>query len=140
MAEDKEVMDKLIPSHIVFGDRKYAYTGEKAMTAKVGETVMFYHSQANRQSYPHLIGGHGDYVWERGNLADAPAQNLETWVIAGGSTGAAMYTFHQPGVYVYLNHNLIESVNLGALAHVKVDGKWDNNLMEQLVAPRAYKE
>ena len=110
------------------------------MTAKMGETVMFYHSQANRQSYPHLIGGHGDYVWERGNLADAPAQNLETWVIAGGSTGAAMYTFHQPSVYVYLNHNLIESVNLGALAHVKVDGKWDNNLMEQLVAPRAYKE
>ena len=51
-----------------------------------------------------------------------------------------MYTFRQPGVYVYLNHNLIESVNLGALAHVKVDGKWDNNLMEQLVAPRAYKE
>ena len=46
---------------------------------------------------------------ERGNLADAPAQNLETWVIAGGSTGAAMYTFHQPGVYMYLNHNLIES-------------------------------
>lgn len=140
MAEDKEVMDKLIPSHIVFGDRKYAYTGEKAMTAKVGETVMFYHSQANRFSYPHLIGGHGDYVWERGNLADPPAQNLETWAIAAGSAGAAMYTFHQPGVYVYLNHNLIESVNLGALAHVKVDGKWDNNLMEQTVAPRAYKE
>ena len=131
---------KLIPSHIVFGDRKYAYTGEKAMTAKVGETIMIYHSQANRQSFPHLIGGHGDYVWERGNLADAPAQDLETWMIAGGSTGAAMYTFKQPGVYVYLNHNLIESVNLGALAHVKVDGKWDNGLMEQTVAPRAYKD
>ena len=140
MADDKEVMDKLIPSHVVFGDRKYAYTGEKAMTAKVGETIMIYHSQANRQSFPHLIGGHGDYVWERGNLADAPAQDLETWMIAGGSTGAAMYTFKQPGVYVYLNHNLIEAVNLGALAHVKVDGKWDNGLMEQTVAPRAYKD
>ena len=78
MADDKEVMDKLILSHIVFGDRKYAYTGEKAMTAKVGETIMIYHSQANRQSFPHLIGGHGDYVWERGNLVDVPAQDLET--------------------------------------------------------------
>ncbi|MDO4232671.1 MAG: copper-containing nitrite reductase [Lautropia sp.] len=140
MAEDKEVMDKLIPTHITFGDRKGAYTGENAMTAKVGETVMFYHSQANRQSYPHLIGGHGEYVWERGNLADAPAQDLETWVIAAGSAGAAMYTFKQPGVYVYLSHNLIEALNLGALAQVKVDGKWDNNIMEQTVAPRAFKE
>ncbi|RRD56576.1 nitrite reductase, copper-containing [Comamonadaceae bacterium OH2545_COT-014] len=140
MADDKEVMDKLIPTHVVFGDRKMAYTGEKAMTAKVGETVMFYHSQANRQSYPHLIGGHGEYVWERGNLADAPAHDLETWVIAGGSAGAAMYTFKQPGVYVYLNHNLIESVNLGALAQVKVDGKWNNDLMEQTVAPRDLKD
>lgn len=140
MADDKEVMDKLIPSHVVFGDRKGAYTGENAMTAKVGETVMIYHSQANRQSYPHLIGGHGDYVWERGNLADAPAQDLETWVIAAGSTGASMYTFKQPGVYVYLSHNLIEALNLGALAQIKVDGKWDNDLMEQTVAPRAFKE
>ena len=140
IADDKIVMDKLIPTHVVFGDRKGAYTGEKAMTAKVGETVMFYHSQANRQSYPHLIGGHGEYVWERGNLADKPAQDLETWVIAAGSAGAAMYTFKQPGVYVYLSHNLIEALNLGALAQVKVDGKWSNDLMEQVVAPRAFKE
>lgn len=139
MAEELEVMSKLIPTHVVFGDRKGAYTGENAMTAKVGETVMFYHSQANRQSFPHLIGGHGEYVWERGNLADAPAQDLETWMIAGGSAGAAMYTFKMPGVYVYLNHNLIEAVQLGALAQVKVDGKWDNNIMEQLVAPRDMK-
>lgn len=139
-AEDKLVMDSLIPSHVVFGDRKGAYTGENAMTAKVGETVMIYHSQANRQSYPHLIGGHGDYVWERGNLADRPAQDLETWVIAAGSTGAAMYKFHQPGVYVYLSHNLIEAINLGALAQIKVDGKWNNDFMEQVVAPRQIKE
>ena len=71
-------MDKLIPTHIVFGERKGAYTGENALTAKVGETVMIYHSQANRFSYPHLIGGHGEYVWECGNLADTPAQDLET--------------------------------------------------------------
>lgn len=140
MADDKEVMDKLIPTHVVFGERKGNYTGENAMTAKVGETVMIYHSQGNRQSYPHLIGGHGDYVWERGNLADAPAQDLESWVIAAGSTGAAMYTFKQPGVYVYLSHNLIEALNLGALAQIKVDGKWNNDLMEQTVPPRAFKQ
>lgn len=134
-ADDKQVMDGLIPSHITFGDRKGAYTGDNAMTAKVGESVLFIHSQANRYSYPHLIGGHGEYVWERGNLADPPMRDLETWSIAAGSAGAALYTFKQPGVYVYLNHNLIESINLGAFAQVKVDGVWDNDLMEQLKAP-----
>lgn len=136
-ADDKKVMDGLVPTHITFGDRKGAYTGENAMTAKVGETVMIYHSQANRYSYPHLIGGHGEYVWERGNLADTPVTDIETWSIAAGSAGAAMYTFKQPGTYVYLNHNLIEALNLGALAQIKVDGEWNNDLMEQVVAPRA---
>lgn len=139
-ADDKKVMDGLIPTHVVFGDRKGAYTGDNAPTSKVGETIMIYHSQANRQSFPHLIGGHGEYVWERGNLADPPAQDLESWVIAAGSAGAAMYTFKQPGTYVYLNHNLIEAVNLGALAQIKVDGKWDNDLMEQTLPPTKIKE
>lgn len=134
-ADDKKVMDGLIPTHITFGDRKGAYTGDNAMTAKVGETVMLIHSQANRYTYPHLIGGHGEYVWERGNFADPPMRDLETWSIAAGSAGAAIYTFKQPGVYVYLNHNLIEAINLGAVAQIKVDGVWDNDLMEQLKAP-----
>ncbi|AEP37243.1 copper-containing nitrite reductase [Taylorella asinigenitalis] len=134
-AEDVATMNTLIPTHIVFGERKHQYTGENAMTAKVGETVMIYHSQANRQSYPHLIGGHGEYVWERGNFNDAPVTDIETWMIAGGSAGAAMYKFKQPGTYTYLSHNLIEAVNFGALAHIKVDGVWDNDLMEQTLAP-----
>ena len=39
-------------------------------------------------------------------------------------------------MYVYLNHNLIEAVELGAAAHVKVEGtKWDHDLMTQPQAP-----
>ena len=64
-----------------------------------------------------------------------PATNLETWFVAGGSATAMMYTFKQPGLYVYLNHNLIEAILLGAAAHVKVKGDWDNNLMEQVMKP-----
>lgn len=136
--DDKEVMDKLIPTHIVFGESVGQLTGDNALKSKVGETIMIYHSQANRRSFPHLIGGHGEYVWERGNLADTPAEGLETWHITAGSAGAAMYTFKQPGTYTYLNHNLIESVNLGALAQIRVDGEWNNDLMEQVKAPTAY--
>ena len=130
-----QVMRTLTPSHVVLNGRVGALTGDGAMTATVGETVLFIHSQANRDSRPHLIGGHGDYVWEQGSFADPPAHGLQTWFIRGGSAGAAIYTFRQPGVYAYLTHNLIEAVGLGALAHVVVDGEWDDDLMTQVQAP-----
>tara|TARA_R110002072_G_scaffold43312_13_gene121647 strand:- start:3465 stop:4613 length:1149 start_codon:yes stop_codon:yes gene_type:complete len=133
-----EVMNKLIPSHVVFNGRVGALTGDNALTASQGEKVLFVHSQANRDSRPHLIGGHGDLVWERGKFNNPPARDLETWFIAGGSAGAALYEFLQPGVYAYVNHNLIEAVNLGATAHIVVDGDWDNDLMEQVQAPVEY--
>ncbi|SUO93475.1 copper-containing nitrite reductase [Suttonella ornithocola] len=138
--DDQKVMDGLIPTHVVFGESKGQLTGDNALHANVGDTVMIYHSQANRASYPHLIGGHGEYVWERGNLADKPAQDLESWVIGAGSAGAAMYKFKQPGTYVYLSHNLIEALDLGALAQIRVDGKWNNDLMEQVKAPSPINE
>jgi nitrite reductase (NO-forming) len=135
-----ELMKGLIPTHEVFNGKVGALTGENALTANVGETVLFIHSQANRQSNPHLIGGHGDLVWERGSFNDKPETNLETWLIAAGSAGAMLYTFQQPGLYVYLNHNLIEAILLGAAAHVKVDGDWNNDLMEQTMKPTKIKE
>jgi nitrite reductase (NO-forming) len=135
MPETLEVMKTNEPSHVVFNGAVGALTGENSLTAKVGETVLFIHSQANRDTRPHLIGGHGDYVWQSGSFNDAPQTNLETWFIAGGSAGAALYTFRQPGLYVYLNHNLIDAVLKGAAAHVKVEGEWDNDLLEQIAKP-----
>ncbi|MCB1454543.1 MAG: nitrite reductase, copper-containing [Rhizobiaceae bacterium] len=134
-ADTLEVMKGLIPTHVVFNGAKGALTGENAMKAKVGETVLIVHSQANRDTRPHMIGGHGDYVWEEGKFANPPAKDLETWFIRGGSAGAALYTFLQPGVYAYVNHNLIEAVELGATAHFLVDGDWDDDLMKQVEAP-----
>jgi nitrite reductase (NO-forming) len=132
MPETLEVMKTNEPSHVVFNGAVGALTGENSLTAKVGESVLFIHSQANRDTRPHLIGGHGDYVWQSGSFNDAPQTNLETWFIPGGSAGAALYTFQQPGLYVYLNHNLIDAVLKGAAAHVKVEGEWNNDLLEQI--------
>ncbi|EPX75600.1 copper-containing nitrite reductase [Salipiger mucosus] len=130
-----EVMNGLVPSHVVFNGKVGALTGDNALKAAVGEKVLFVHSQGNRDSRPHLIGGHGDLVWEAGKFNNVPDRDLETWFIRGGSAGAALYEFLQPGVYAYVNHNLIEAVNLGATAHVVVAGDWNNDLMEQVVAP-----
>ncbi len=130
-----EVMNTLIPSHIVFNGAVGALTGENALQAKVGEKVLILHSQANRDTRPHLIGGHGDYVWATGKFANAPELDQETWFIPGGAAGAAFYTFQQPGIYAYVNHNLIEAFEKGAAAHFKVEGEWNNDLMTGIVSP-----
>ena len=135
MADTLEVMRKLTPSHIVFNGAVGALTGEHALQAAVGEKVLIVHSQANRDTRPHLIGGHGDYVWATGKFRNPPDLDQETWFIPGGTAGAAFYTFEQPGIYAYVNHNLIEACELGAAAHFKVTGEWNNSLMQAVLAP-----
>ena len=130
-----EVMKTLTPTHIVFNGSVGSLEGKNALKSKVGETVMFIHAQSNRDTRPHLIGGHGDYVWPNGSFNDPPRTNLETWFIPGGASGAMIYKFRQPGTYVYLNHNLIEAFVLGAKAVVKVTGKWNDDLMKQVMEP-----
>lgn len=139
MAEMLDLAKGLIPTHVVFNGAAGALTGPNALTAKVGEKVLFIHSQANRDSRPHLIGGHGDLVWQGGSFNDAPITNQETWWVPGGSAVAAGYEFVQPGLYVYLSHNLIEAVLLGAAAHMMVEGKWDDDMMKQIKKPTASK-
>ncbi|MFL0691249.1 MAG: copper-containing nitrite reductase [Agrobacterium tumefaciens] len=130
-----EVMNTLTPSHIVFNGAVGALTGDNAMTAEVGDRVLILHSQANRDTRPHLIGGHGDYVWATGKFANPPELDQETWFIPGGAAGAAYYTFQQPGIYAYVNHNLIEAFEKGAAAHFKVTGDWNDDLMTAVVKP-----
>lgn len=134
-ADTLEAMRGLVPTHIVFNGAHGALTGDRALRARVGETVLFIHSQANRDTRPHLIGGHGDWVWETGKFANAPQRDLETWFVRGGSAAAALYKFRQPGLYAYVNHNLIEATILGAAAHVQVEGNWNDTLMKQISAP-----
>ena len=138
MADMLEVAKGLIPTHVVFNGAVGAITGDNALKANVGEKVLFIHSQANRASYPHLIGGHGDLYWVGGSFGDTPLTSQETWFVPAGSAVAAAYEFKQPGLYVYLSHNLIEAVLLGAALHMNVEGKWDDNLMTQVKAPASF--
>jgi len=139
LGDTMEVMKTLTPSHVVFNGSVGALTGPGALTAEVGEKVLLIHSQANRDSRPHLIGGHADLVWQGGSFSDLPDTNYETWFVPGGSAVAALYEFRQPGTYAYVNHNLIEAILLGGAAHIVVDGEWDDILMTQVEAPAAIK-
>jgi len=133
------VMDSLVPTHVVFNGKTGALTSDIRLEAKVGETVLMLHSQANYPSWPHLIGGAGDWVWPYGKFNNRPDEGLESWPVVAGGTAAAVYTFKQPGLYVYLDHNLIMAFVKDAKAYIHVKGKWNNELMEQTLPPTALK-
>lgn len=59
-SDSLDAMRTLIPTHVVFNGSVGALTGQHALRADVGETVLMVHNQANRDSRPHLIGGHGN--------------------------------------------------------------------------------
>lgn len=130
-----KVFQTLTPTHLEFNGVKGSLIGKNALTAKVGDKVLFITSQANRDTRIHLIGGHADLVWLGGSFNDKPATNYESWPVVGGSAVAMIYQFRQPGTYAYLNHNLIEAFAFGAVAQVKVDGKWDDNLLKRINKP-----
>jgi nitrite reductase (NO-forming) len=132
MQEMEAAIKTLAPTHIVFNGHKTALIGRRALTAKVGEKVLFITSQANRDTRIHLIGGHADLYWPAGKFNNRPYTDLETWAIPAGSAAAALYKFREPGTYAYLNHNLIEAFAYGAIAQIKVEGEWDNSLMKQI--------
>jgi nitrite reductase (NO-forming) len=123
------VMRKLIPSHIVFNGEYGSLTTDIRLEAEVGETVLLLHSQANNPTYPHLIGGHGDWVWPYGKFNNRPDEGLESWDVVAGGTAAAMYTFQQGGTYAYLNHQLGKAFLFDAKAFIHVTGGWDDDLM-----------
>lgn len=135
----KKVFQTLTPTHIVFNGVTGALIGKNALTANVGDKVLFITSQANRDTRIHLIGGHADLVWLGGSFNDKPATNYESWPVVAGSAVAALYQFKEPGMYAYLNHNLIEALAFGAVAQIKVKGNWDDNLMKQIAKPAKIK-
>lgn len=135
-----EVMKTLTPTHVVFNGAVGALTGDNALKVNVGEKVLFLHSQANRDSRPHIIGGHADLFWQGGSFNDPPLTDQETWFIPGGSAVAALYQFRQNGTYAYVNHNLIEAVLLGAVGHIVAEGEWNDVLMKQVTAPGPIKQ
>lgn len=134
-ADMVQVMRTLQPSHLVFNGSEGALMNAKAMTAKLGEKVLFITASCNLDARFHLIGGHADLYWAGGSFSDRPLTNYETWPVAGGSAVAAMYQFREPGTYALVDHELIKAMVFNAQGQVKVEGEWNDDLMKQLAKP-----
>lgn len=129
------VLRTLTPSHIVFNGSVGSLVGKNALTANVGDKVLFITSEANRDTRIHLIGGHADLLWQGGSFSNKPVTNFESWSVVGGSAVAMIYKFRRPGTYLYLDHNLINAFLFGANAEINVKGDNNDDLMKQISKP-----
>jgi len=119
-------MDKAIdekPTYVLFNGHEGALTGDKALTAKVGESVRLFvgNGGPNLVSSFHVIGEIFDRVQQEGGLH--PQENVQTTLIPSG--GAAIVEFHTdvPGSYVLVDHSIFRAFNKGAMGILKVDGE-----------------
>ncbi|MEO8427304.1 MAG: copper-containing nitrite reductase [Verrucomicrobiota bacterium] len=111
------------PSYVVFNGAVGSLVGDKALTAKAGETIRLYvgNGGPNLTSSFHVIGEIFDTVYQEGGTT--PSQhNVQTTAIPAG--GAAMMEFkvEVPGTYVLVDHALFRAFNKGALGMLKVEG------------------
>jgi nitrite reductase (NO-forming) len=118
-------MEKAIdekPTYVLFNGAEGALTGDKAITAKVGETVRLYigNGGPNLVSSFHVIGAIFDQVrFEGGTNVQ---KNVQTTLIPAGGAAIATFKAQVPGSYVMVDHSIFRAVNTGALAILKIEG------------------
>jgi nitrite reductase (NO-forming) len=117
---EKAIEEK--PTYVLFNGAEGALTGDKALTAKVGDTVRLFvgNGGPNLVSSFHVIGEIFNRVQQEGGTH--PQENVQTTLIPAG--GAAIVEFHMevPGSYVLVDHSIFRAFNKGALAILKADG------------------
>jgi copper-containing nitrite reductase len=119
-------MEKAIderPTYVLFNGAEGALTGDKAMAAKVGETVRIYvgNGGPNLVSSFHVIGAIFDQVrYEGGSNVQ---KNVQTTLIPAGGAAIVKFTAKVPGSYVLVDHSIFRAFNKGALAIMKIEGR-----------------
>jgi nitrite reductase (NO-forming) len=111
------------PSYVVFNGAVGALVGDKALTAKVGETVRLYvgNGGPNLSSSFHVIGEIFDHVYQEGGVIPNQKHVQTTMIPAGGST-IVDFKVEVPGTYILVDHALFRAFNKGALGMLKVEG------------------
>ncbi len=114
------------PSYVLFNGAVGSLVGDKALQAKVGETVRLYFGVGgpNLTSSFHVIGEIFDHVYIEGGNKTVQENVQTTMVPAGGST-IVDFKVDVPGTYVLVDHSLSRAFNKGALGMLKVTGNED---------------
>jgi nitrite reductase (NO-forming) len=124
-------MDKAVkeqPDYVVFNGKTGSLVGEKALTAKVGETVRIFMGNGgpNLVSSFHVIGEIFDKVYIEGG--DAINKNVQTTLVPAGGAAIVEFKCEVPATLVLVDHSIFRAFNKGALGMLKVEGPADKTI------------
>ncbi|MDK4679777.1 copper-containing nitrite reductase [Kingella negevensis] len=110
------------PEYVVFNGHVGAIAGDKALKAKVGETVRMYvgNGGPNLVSSFHVIGEIFDKVYVEGG--DLINKNVQTTIIPAGGAAIVEMKLDVPGSYTLVDHSIFRAFNKGALGQLIAEG------------------
>jgi nitrite reductase (NO-forming) len=110
------------PTYVVFNGAEGSLTAEKALTAKVGDTIRIFVGNAgpNLVSSFHIIGEIFNKVQYEGGTH--VQENVQTTLIPSGGAAIVTLRVEVPGTYVLVDHSIFRAFNKGALGMLKVEG------------------
>jgi len=117
------------PTYVVFDGAEGSLVGDKALTAKTGDTIRIFFGNAgpNLDANFHIIGAIFDRVYpEGGSLAQ---EHVQTTLVPAGGAAIVELTVDVPGTYSLVDHALFRAFNKGAVGQLRVDGPSRADLM-----------
>lgn len=135
---DMEKAIKEQPDYVVFNGSVGALNGEKAITAKVGETVRLFvgNGGPNLVSSFHVIGEIFDRVYVEGGSLEN--KNVQTTLVPAGGAAITEFKVDVPGTFIMVDHSIFRAFNKGALGMLKVTGPEDKIIYSGKQADKVY--
>lgn len=120
---DMEKAIKEQADYVVFNGSVGSITGDKSLTANVGETVRLYvgNGGPNLVSSFHVIGEIFDNVYVEGGTA--LNHNVQTTLVPAGGSAIVEFKVDVPGNFIIVDHSIFRAFNKGALGMIKVSGE-----------------
>ncbi len=134
-------MEKAIeerPEYVVFNGSVGALSGDKALTAKTGETVRLFigNGGPNLISSFHVIGEIFDRVRvEGGGVVNA---NVQTTLVPAGGSAITEFKVEVPGTLILVDHSIFRTFNKGSLGMLKVEGPEDKAIYSGKQSDQVY--
>jgi len=109
-------------TYVLFNGSEGSLVGDKAIKAKVGETVRLFvgNGGPNLVSSFHVIGEIFDKVFTEGGTRYQ--ENVQTTLVPAGGSAIVEYKVEVPGTYILVDHSIFRTFNKGALGMMKVEG------------------
>jgi nitrite reductase (NO-forming) len=111
------------PTYVVFNGAVGSLTGDRALSAKTGETIRLFvgNGGPNLISSFHLIGEIFDNVYTE--AGSEPTHNVQTTLVPAGGATIAEFRVEVPGTFIMVDHSIFRATDKGALGLINVTGE-----------------